>query len=132
VAGRLVVCTVAVLVLAWLAVMERDARLQARGIEAARDLRAPGSFARAESDLRGARLLNPDSTPEFARAVLYQAAGRPEQASTLVEEILRREPENLTAWGLLLTIERERDPDAVRRAVTAQRRLDPVNAFRRR
>jgi hypothetical protein len=132
VAARVVIGVVAVVVLAWLAVMERDARLQARGVKAAGQLRVPGNFARAESDLLDARLLNPDTTPDLARAVLYQAAQRPEQAAALVENVLRREPENLAAWSFLLAVERGRDSAAVARAVAARRRLDPVNALRNR
>jgi hypothetical protein len=132
VVARVVVGVVAVAVLAWLGVMERDTRLQASGLAAARQLHMPGSFERADADLRAARLLNPDTTPDLARAVVYQAAKRPEPAAALVEDILRREPENLRAWGLLLSIARDRDPAAARRALAAQHRLDPVNAFRRR
>lgn len=130
--ARVAVAAVAVAVLAWLGVMERDVRLEARGVDAARRLSDPGSFARAESDLRGARLLSPDTAPDFSRALLYQAAGRPQQATALVEDIVKREPDNRLAWGLLRSIARDRDPAAAARALAEQRRLDPVNARRLR
>jgi tetratricopeptide (TPR) repeat protein len=117
-------------VLAWLGVMERDARLYARGLDTARNLHAPGSFARAEADLKGARLLNPDSAPDYARAVVYRGGGRPAQAIALLDEIVRREPDNLAAWGALYALARD-DPATARRALDARRRLDPVNARRR-
>jgi hypothetical protein len=130
--ARVAVGVVAVAVLAWLGVMERNTRLEASGLAAARQLQVPGNLERADADLRAARLLNADTTPDLARAVVYQAAQRPEQAAALVEDILRREPENLRAWGLLLAIARDRDPAAARRALAARRRLDPVNAVTRR
>ena len=130
--ARIAVVAVAVAALAWLGVMERDARLQADGIAAAGRLHVPGSLSRAEDDLRAARFLNPDAAPDFARAVLYQGAGRPRQAYALLERMVRREPDDLAAWGLLYTVTREREPDVARQALAAQRRLDPVNARRLR
>jgi predicted Zn-dependent protease len=130
--ARVAVAAVALVALAWLGVMERDVRLEARGIDAARRLSDPGSFARAEADLRGARRLNPDTGPDFSRALLYQAAGRSQRAAALVEDIVRREPDNRLAWGLLRAIARDRDPATAARALAEQRRLDPVNARRLR
>jgi tetratricopeptide (TPR) repeat protein len=130
-AARIGVGLVATLVLAWLGVMERDVRLLDRGIEASGQLRTAGSFERAEADLRGARLLNPDPRADLGRAVLYQGAGRLEQAAVLLEEVVRREPDNGAAWGQLLALTRERDPARAARALAAVRRLDPLNARRR-
>jgi hypothetical protein len=45
----------------------------------------------------------------------------------LLEDVLRREPDNLTAWRVLMLL----SPDAAGRALAAQRRLDPVNVRRR-
>jgi hypothetical protein len=128
VTGRVVVAVVAVCVLAWLGVMERDARLVARGIHAAQPPRAPGDLARAEAALRGATLLNPDSGPDVSRAFVLQAGGRGDAAVALLEDVVRREPENLGAWRVLLTITRDADPVIGRRALAAVRKLDPVNA----
>jgi predicted Zn-dependent protease len=124
VTARIAVAAVAVLVLAWLAVMERDVRLLATGSAAAerRDVAA------AEADFRSARTLNPDTTPDLRRAFLYQATGRGEEAVALLENVVRREPDNLPAWGLLLTFTRESDPATARRALAAARRLDPQRA----
>ena len=59
---------------------------------------------------------------------MYQAGGRSEDAVALLEEVLRREPDNLQAWGLLYAFTRERDPGSARRALEARRRLDPLGA----
>lgn len=130
-AARVLVAVVAVVVLAWLAVMQRDARLLARGVDAAGQLRTAGSFERAESDFRAARLLNPDASPDIGRAALYQGAGRLRQGTLLLEQVVRREPDNRAAWTQLLAVARGRDPAREARAIAALRQLDPVSARRR-
>lgn len=126
--ARAVVAAVAVAVLVWLAVMERDTRLQARAMTAARHLEVPGNAERSERDFRDARLLSPDSAPDLGLAFLYRATHRQDEAIALLDDIVRREPDNLTAWGVLATFARGRDADAVARAFAARKRLDPLNA----
>jgi hypothetical protein len=134
-AARIVVALAAVVIVAWLAVMERDARLQKRGVSTASEMVVsgrfdPAGFRSAEEDFRDARLLSPDTTPDLHRAVLYQVHGRAPQAIALLKDVVRREPENVTAWNVLRELTRERDPATARRAAAAQRRLDPVRARR--
>ena len=126
--ARAGVAVLAVLVLAWLAVMERDRRLQARGVATAGALHGPADVARADADLRAAGFLNPDTRPELERALVLRYAGRNDEAVAVVEDVLRREPENRAAWGGLLVLAGERSPAAAERARAALRRLDPVNA----
>jgi predicted Zn-dependent protease len=121
---RLAVAIAAVLVLGWLAVMEYDTRRQARGVTAAQ----ARDFDRADRDFRAARALNPDTTPDVNRAFLLQAAGRRDQAVALLEDVLRREPDNLNAWGVLFQFTRDQDPATADRARAARRRLDPLSA----
>lgn len=128
--GRVIVALLAVAVLAWLAVMERNERLIARGVATAGQLDTPADVARAEADLRAARLLNPTTTPDFNRAVLYAGADRPREAAALLQDVVRREPDNRIAWGILYAFTRDRDPAAARRALDALRRLDPLAARR--
>ena len=125
--ARAVVAAVAVLVLAWLAVMERDTRLQASGRAAAQRLEVPGNAARAERAFRDARLLNPDTTPDLSRALVLRATGRLEAATALLADVVAREPDNLIAWGALATFARGHDAEAVARALAARRRLDPLS-----
>jgi hypothetical protein len=131
VSARAAVGLVAVILLAWLGVMERDAYLQSRAVDAAGRLDVPGNAERAAADFRAARLLNPDTAPDVGLALLHQSAGRRVQAAALLEDVLRREPENLTAWGLLYNVARGADPATARRAFDARRRLDPIRARRR-
>jgi Tfp pilus assembly protein PilF len=128
---RAAVALVAVLVLGWLAVMERDTRLQERAIEASGRLAVSGNPARAEAAFREARFLNPDTTPDVGRAVLYLARERRPAAAALLRDVLRREPDNLTAWSVLYGVTRQSDPATARRALAARMRLDPLAARRR-
>ena len=125
---RVAVAVVAVVAIAWLAVQERDVRLQARGTADAQHLDMPGNAVRAEDALLAARLLSPDTAPDVRRAFVLRATERQDQAIALLEDVVRREPDNLTAWGLIATFARDRDPAAVARAFTARARLDPLNA----
>jgi hypothetical protein len=122
--SRIAVAVAALAIVAWLGVMERDARLQARGVDAAQRR----DFAAAEADFRGARTLNPDTAADVNRAFLYERTARHGLAATTLEDVLRREPDNLTAWGLLFTFARNHDPATADRARAARRRLDPVSA----
>jgi len=122
VVARAVVAAVAIVVIAWLGVMERDHRLLLRGA-------APGaSFAAADNDLRAARFLNPDTTPDLARAFLLFHAGRRQEAVAAIERVLRREPDNLYAWDELRTVASGNDPAVLRRAESELRRLDPIGS----
>jgi hypothetical protein len=136
------ICTVAValVVVAWLVVMERDARLLANGTALSRKLtsnqknvcpRAPAGaaecrrFARAVSDLRAARFLNPDTAPQLNLGIVQGGSGGGRRAAS-ARRILRSEPENLNAWlELLVAGVTAHDPVATRDAVAALHRLDP-------
>ena len=128
---RVGVALVAVLVLGWLAVMERDTRLQERAIKASGRLGVAGNEARADAAFRSARFLNPDTTPDVGRAVMYLARERRPAAAALLRDVLRREPDNLTAWSVLYGVTRQSDPATARRALAARKRLDPLAARRR-
>jgi hypothetical protein len=117
-ARRASVAVVAVVVLFWLAVMERDYRLYVAGVNAR-------AFARADTDLRAARLLNPDTGPKLIRAVRLCDVGRWHESLRLVEQVVTEEPENLYAWNALATVSRGHDPAAFQRAVAVAHRLDP-------
>jgi len=126
-AARAAVAVVAVLMLGWLGVMERNLRLEERGTAALRSDGDPRVLARADSDLRRANLLNPGTGPDMSRALVLRASGHKQQSRALLEDVLRREPDNVTAWRVLAVL----SPSSARRSLAAQRRLDPVNAPRR-
>jgi hypothetical protein len=126
--ARAALIAVAVVVIAWLAVMERDLRLQARATGDSRPGATPAALSKAAADLRRARFLNPDTEPQIALAVVESSLGRRAQAIARIEDVVHAEPDNLLAWELLAVYARGSDPAAVRRALEARRRLDPLGA----
>lgn len=122
--ARIAVALVALAVIAWLGVMERDTRLLARGIAATGP---PPDLPRAESALRAARLLNSDTRADVFLAATEERLGRRGQAVDTLQDVLRREPDNLGAWIVLGYVARD-EPVIVRKALAARARLDPVNA----
>ena len=126
--SRVVVALVAVALIAWLGVMYRDAQLQSRGLT---ELKAR-QLAAAEKYLRAARLLNPDAAPDVTRAVIYRARGDSRRAIALLDEVVGREPDNLSAWSIMRLSATGTDRDAFDRSLAALQRLDPVNVPRGR
>jgi cytochrome c-type biogenesis protein CcmH/NrfG len=61
---------------------------------------------------------------------VLQARGRPADAVALLEDVVRRQPDNLVAWGVLHQVARGRDAGAAERALAARRRLDPLSVGR--
>ena len=122
--GRLGVIVVAVVAIAWLGLMERDARLQARGLGHVQARQT----AQADSDLRRAGFLNPDSTPDLSRALLLFGDGHPHARRRCSRSVIRREPQNVSAWGELLVVSRKSDPATARRATAVLTGLDPLDA----
>jgi hypothetical protein len=104
---RAVAIVVALAALGWLGLMERSVRLQA---------------SPSEANLRAARVLNPDTLPDVRLAFLHQSRGRTDAATRTLEDVLRREPDNLDAWGVLYAFTKDE------RALAARRRLDPLGA----
>jgi hypothetical protein len=125
--ARLVVAVIAVGMIGWLALMERDTRLYERGIAAGGSLDDPATIARAVSDLDGARLLTPDRTPDVGRSVILWTAGRGGEARALLEDVVRSEPDNLSAWTALGWVNDGRDAALQRRIDAELRRLDPLS-----
>ena len=122
--SRAVVAVVAVAIIAWLGVMELNVRRQADGLDAAQR----HDFAAADADFRAARTLNPSTAPDVSRAFLYARNGRRDRAAALLKDVVRREPDNLTAWGVLYSFTKDDDPATAARALAARRRLDPVSS----
>ena len=127
-AARACVALLAVAVLAWLALMERDAHLAARGAEALRPGTPPSALPRAERDLRRAGLFNPDAEPDVNLALVQRVRGDADAASATIEGVVRSEPDNLVAWAVLGVLARGNDPASYERALAERRRLDPLNS----
>jgi predicted Zn-dependent protease len=124
-AVRAVVAVVAILVVAWSAVLLRDTRLQERATALAQSSRDPATLERAARDYEAASLLNPDTAPAVGRAIVL---GPGPEAVGVLEDVVRREPENLTAWRLLAALTKEPDPARSRQATARARALDPLGS----
>jgi hypothetical protein len=124
VTARIVLALVAVVVVAWLAVLERDTRVESQSYHQA----AKGKVESAQSGLRRAGLLNPDTHPDVIRSVLYLVLNNRAKATSVIEGVLSREPDNVVAWNQLLTISRGYNSAAVRRSLAEIKRLDPLDA----
>jgi tetratricopeptide (TPR) repeat protein len=121
--GRVILVVIALGVIAWLAVSERNAMLTSQGAKAA----SQGDYATAERDLEAADFLNASTFADYSRAIVLQQAGRRDEAVALIEDVLRREPENSNAWSVrLLMAIQAKDKQAEERARAKLRELDPL------
>ena len=110
--GVLVVVSVAAV--AWLGLWLHSARLEARAIVLASPVAgrapSPARLAEARDLLARARAHNADTRPIVLEAQLAVFSRRPADAIPLLEDVVRREPDNLLAWRLLAQVARGRDP----------------------
>ncbi|HEV3379131.1 MAG TPA: hypothetical protein VG126_17790 [Thermoleophilaceae bacterium] len=127
---RIAIAVVALLVIAWSAVLWRDDRI---GSEASNRLLmseqlSDAEWAREVERLRDAELLDPSTKWPLARAQAYLLRDRPRDAARLTESVLEREPENVEAWIVLREATREIDPRRAAQASAEIRRLSPPPA----
>jgi hypothetical protein len=118
------------LVLGWVGVLLRDYE---RGDEAAlRGFFAPDlSQAERRRDLgllADAQFLDPSSYWDLARANALLISGDRRGAARAAEALVRSEPENFSAWGLLRTATEESDPRRSAQAAATMERLNPLAA----
>ena len=123
--ARALLITVAVLVLAWVGVLERDYRV---GHAAGLRLFEPGKPSRAKVEktadrLQSAGFLNPDTRWSVARTKYFLNNGYRRRAIRAAEAIVRREPANISGWFLLSQATTGRRSA---HAVARIRRLDPL------
>jgi len=123
----------AVAVIAWLAVGLRNARLEADGARLIGDTPAtapPADLADARDSYSRARDLSADSGPEVREAGLANFTGHRREALDLLQDVVRREPENFDAWLLMASAAARVDPQLAARARDRARSLNPLQ-FRR-
>jgi hypothetical protein len=107
----------AIAIAAWLATGLYSARLQAQADGIGSSGRLSGArFDQARDLYRRARDGNPGTGPEVQEARLLIVGGRATAATRLLLDVVRREPENAHAWGLLRVAAERDDPALARRA----------------
>jgi predicted Zn-dependent protease len=126
--ARVAVLAFAVIVLAWLAVNLRGYDRLEDGQRLALAPNATDASAReAARLLEDARFLNPDTRPTLAKGSLLVARGGPgvKEGRALLEEAVRREPDNVVAWAVLASATRRLDPRRSRQAQARALELSP-------
>ena len=119
---------IATLLLAWFLVLARDQHVgdAASGRIADNPRMSRAAWDRVMADLERADLLDPSTDWDLTRAnylLLHDRGAARRQA----ESIVRREPDNLGAWMLILDTNRDRDPTRAARAEREVRRLNPLS-----
>lgn len=125
---------VAAVAVAWLAVLLHGVALRDDGQKVA--LRDPRSLSRADVEravslLQRSRAHTPDTEPILDQAALLVRVGQLRRARPLLEDIVRREPDNVQAWAVLAldtrTTDRARAAQARARTVALAPFVPPPN-----
>jgi hypothetical protein len=124
---RIAVALIATLLLAWFLVLARDQHVGNGATDRIADdpRMSKAAWNRVMADLERADLLDPSTDWDLTRAnylLLRDSAAARRQADSIV----RREPDNLGAWMLILETNRDRDPARAARAEREVRRLNPL------
>jgi hypothetical protein len=126
--ARVVLAAVALAAIAWLGVNLRNLD---RFEDGERLALAQGTTTvhveEAARLLEDSRFLNPDTRPMLSEGALLAARGdgRAREGLALLEEAVRREPDNVFAWGVLAGATRRLDPARSRAARERVRELSP-------
>ena len=121
VAQRIVLIVVAVLAVGWLAAGLYSSKLLARA-----ENPHPGDTPADRVDrLHRAEFLNPSTEFEVREAQIELEAGHRREATRLLKDVVRREPDNRQAWAGLVQAQEKTDLAAARRAFNELRRLVP-------
>jgi hypothetical protein len=78
------------------------------------------------ADAHQAQRVNPSTDPDLAIYGLLVRLGRTAEARDVFKSIVRREPDNRTAWSLLAVTTQSSDPMQFRRALENLHRLSPL------
>ena len=89
---------------------------------------SPAQLRRGIQDAKDARTANPSTEPDLAIYGLLVRLGRNAEARNVFESIVRREPDNRTAWSLLAVTSQSTNPAQFRRALTHLHELSPLTA----
>ena len=128
---RAALATVAVAVIAFMAIWLHDHNA---GVSADQTLLNPAAtraqLERGIARANDAKTLNPSTEPDLAIYGLLVRLDRTAEARRVFESIVRREPDNRTAWSLLAVSTQANDPAQFRRAITHLHDLSPLTTRR--
>lgn len=122
---RIALVAVAAAVIFSLATWLHQARLFTDARAAGVAARTPAQAAGAAAKLRDAARDTPDTLPETGQAFVLIRAGRKAEGERIVRSVLRQEPRNVTAWGLLALALDGRDDAGAALARAKVARLSP-------
>jgi hypothetical protein len=123
--ARATLAVVAVLLIAWFAVLFRDHRIGGAAARALFEVPATASEReRALDRLEDAELLAPGNKWQTIRAG-YLLRHDNEAARELAERIVEAEPDNYSAWLVLMVATRGHDERRSTQALAEMRRLNP-------
>jgi hypothetical protein len=118
---RILLIAVAVLAIGWLAAGLYSSRLLAR----AEHPHAGDTVGERRDWLHRAEFLNPSTEFEVREAQIVLETGDKREATRLLRDVVRREPDNRQAWAGLVQAQAKTDPASARRAFSELRRLVP-------
>lgn len=126
--ARAALAVIAVVAIAWLAVLFRDSLLIAQGKKIVFNPHATPAQARhGLTIVEQAHLLNPDrAVIQGSIAAMYVRQGRSLAAVREYERLVSAEPDFADAWDLLAVNAARFDPSLAAHAVAMLRRLDPL------
>ncbi len=127
-AARVTLVLVALAVIAWSAILARDAELQDHAVSAARTIPTPASFRAAVDALGRARLLSAATDADIYRAGVMLLQGHSAASLALATQAATREPENLAAWRMVALTAAQTSPGWARLARQRIAALDPLQA----
>jgi hypothetical protein len=125
---RVALAAIALLAVVWVAILLRDLYL---GEDAANRIvrspsAAPAALDRQLDRLSSAQLLNPDPVWTAQRAAFLLLRGQPRRAVNETEALVRREPDNIGAWSVLLDASTRIHSPRAAEARARIMRLDPL------
>jgi hypothetical protein len=121
VAQRIVLTVVAVLAAGWLAIGLYSSKQLSR----AENPHPGDTLADRVDRLHRAEFLNPSTEFQVREAQIRLEAGDRREATRLLNDVVRREPDNRQAWAGLVQAQEKTDLAAARRAFNELRRLVP-------
>jgi hypothetical protein len=119
---RIAIVAVALVAGGWLAVQERAARAEQELTSIAFENGDPAGY---EDLLETDRRLNPDRRADLFEGVILGRAGDFRGAVAAIRRVTRAEPENIEAWGLLVSAAERVDPVLADEARRRARELAP-------